>query len=893
MWEWCPPDEAARRVLAALFGRDPGGAGVVGGHRAVAAPASAFVRTFPLLAFQEAAVTRLRPVLARRGGAILADAVGLGKTYVSLALIEERLRAALGVVVVVPAATRPLWRGPLRRVERTAGAGSWRLVSHTQLSRGATVSSPGGGGLVVVDEAHRFRNPDTRRYGALARLVAGSDTGRGTGDRPDVLLVTATPVNNGLDDLYHLLRLFLPDPGLQDAGVPSLRAVFEAPGADPAGLRAIVRELVVRRSRGMVEERFGGPGVERVGTGVERRAAAAGGATPGPGSRFPDRAAPVIHRYHDPDLARCVRGIEAMDLAVYGGGAGPLIRLGLLKRLDSSRAAFVTSLRRLRELLRATADAAAAGRLLRPDDRLTGGDADPFQLILLGVLAGPAPPELDLETLAASTRRDLGVVEALLHSRLGCDIADPTEPKAAGLLNLLREIRDERVLVFTEYRDTAESLWRALTRYVRVGRIDGSGAWLGMSPAGRRRVVERFAPVANGRRPGPDRERVDVLVATDVLAEGLNLQDARHVVSYDLPWNPVRLLQRIGRVDRLGSPHDTVVPHLFVPADGLDRVLRLTHRLRTKLHGIALTVGESRADELLHGLAAGSPERVESALRVIENQEHTDPWEQLRTLWLRLEGSPDDPTPGASWYGEVAVEGAGANDGVGAVVLVGRKSDDYPRSELLELSRDGALGPLTTSGVRILRAALADAPDARTAAPDGSPASCGPTPTVRRELDAIRRRVRQHLQRQRVAGESPAPLGPIDPAARLARLVRSALARAGSGLDPESVSRAERILDTLKTPLSPLQERAAKRLLGAAPVYGEGGEDDPLTTLDAVDEALQLQRAAPQRPGKQDDRDRHAFPPQSSLRSRPRSSPRVDPDANALLGVLFAAPKTG
>lgn len=928
MWAWCPPDDAARRVLDALFGRDAGATGAAGGYgtaggglgaggREAAPPpgrsGDAFARTFPLPSFQEAAVTRLRPILARRGGAILADAVGLGKTYVSLALIEERLRTGHGAVVVVPAATRSLWRGPLRRVERRAGGGaSCRVVSHTKLSRGAAVRPLSGGGLVVVDEAHRFRNPDTRRYGALARLLAGGETCTDAGVRPDVLLVTATPVNNSLDDLYHLLRLFLADAGLRDVGVPSLRAVFEVPGPDPAGIRAAVREVVVRRSRRMVEERFGSPAVDGVGAGAERRAAAGGENSPGRGTRFPDRAAPVIHRYRDASLARCVEAIETLELAVYAGGAGPLVRLGLLKRLDSSRAAFVTSLRRLRELLRAAADAADAGRLLRPDDRLAAGDADPFQLILVGVLAGPAPPELDLEALAASTRRDLGVVDALLRGLSWSDLStaaglarppnrpptppqtrtgsasDPTEPKAAALLTLLRERPDERVLVFTEYRDTAESLWRALAAHVRVARIDGSGAWLGGSPAGRRRVVERFAPVANRRRPGPDRERVDVLVATDVLAEGLNLQDARHVVSYDLPWNPVRLLQRIGRVDRLGSRHDTVVPHLFVPADGLDRVLQLTRRLRTKLHGIALAVGGSQADELLQGLVAGSPARVESALRSVENREHTDPWEQLRTLWLRVGRPLSAPTPTASWYGEVVVEGSGADDDVAAVVLV-----DW-RSELLELSRDGALGPLTTAGVRVIRAALEDAAGARAARPGELPGSGGPAPTVHRELDAVRRRVRRHLQRQRTAGESPAPLGRSDPAARLARLVRTALAGAGSGLDPEIVSRAERILETLNTPLSPLQERAAKRLLRGASVYTEGEECDPVATLDAVDETLRLQGPVLQlRAGERDDRHRRGFPSRSPPRSSSRSSPHIDPDANAVLGVLFVAPKAG
>ena len=108
------------------------------------------------------------------------------------------------------------------------------------------------------------------------------------------------------------------------------------------------------------------------------------------------------------------------------------------------------------------------------------------------------------------------------------------DPKQAALIALLDRARDEKIVVFTEYRDTAEALWRALAARRRVGRVDGAGAWLGLRPSGRRLVVERFAPLANGSPPAPELERVDVLIATDVLAEGVNLQDARLVISYDL-----------------------------------------------------------------------------------------------------------------------------------------------------------------------------------------------------------------------------------------------------------------------------------------------------------------------------------------------------------------------
>lgn len=838
--EWRPPREVADRILRELFAAETGTADAYG-------PARSFGE---LTGFQAAAVRRLRRIIHRHGGAILADAVGLGKTYVALALIEERVRAGDDVVVAIPAALRGLWRPLLRRVARGAGSPEPRLVSHAQLSRGVSIRAPRGHRLVVVDEAHRFRNPNTRRYGALAGLVEPAAA---------CLFVTATPVNNAVDDLYHLVRLFLPDHGLRGAGVPSLRAAFEAP--DPAGVRTgvrtVVRELVVRRSRGMVEERFGTAEPGRV--------------------RFPERLPPCIHRYRSPGIVDQVAAIDALELAAYGPGAAPLVRLGLLKRLDSSPAALTVSVGRVREYLAAFREAAQAGRLLRPGDRRVGGDADPFQLLLLGVVAEAAPPELDLGALAATANRDLGRLDRLLHGvpsgrvdrptgeARGAGAARPTgeardtghpaapgglDPKVGSLVALLHSLAGERVLVFTEFRDTAEAVWRALLPRFRVARIDGAGAWLGPSPAGRRRVVERFAPAANGRRPPPERERVDVLVATDVLAEGLNLQDARHVVSYDLPWNPVRLLQRIGRVDRLGSPHGVVVPHLFVPADGLDAVLGLTRRLRTKLHGIASTLGEEQADALLEGLAAGRADRVGQAVAAMARDE-SDPMEGLRTLWAREAANRDAggaaggtaglgapaPTPAAGPVASGPVETgpmltgpvvAGLTtdpgSGIDAIALVALPDG---QRRLLEARRDGSVSGPTPATTRVLELALR------------TEDVCLAMHSRRSDAEEAIRRVHRYLHQERLGVRAPSPVGPRDPGPRLAGRIRAALAEAGAGVSPGTIRRAEAVLAALAVPPSPARERALAAVQAANGTDPESAGTNSLPgLLDQVEAAV-------------------------------------------------------
>jgi hypothetical protein len=200
---------------------------------------------------------------------------------------------------------------------------------------------------------------------------------------------------------------------------------------------------------------------------------------------------------------------------------------------------------------------------------------------------------------------------------------DAPDPKLECLSALLADPSDGKgkTIIFTESRATARYLLRHLGRRLRVAALWGEGGWLGATPVPRAEVLRVFAPVAQGAPPPPSALHADVLVATDLLSEGLNLQDAARVVHYDLPWSPARLAQRVGRIDRLGSPHAVVEAVTFLPPAPLAQALALEARLAAKARAAALggapeteTTGGSRETaaaldwaDRLQRLARGEP----------------------------------------------------------------------------------------------------------------------------------------------------------------------------------------------------------------------------------------------------------------------------------------------
>ncbi len=489
---------------------------------------------------QRSALDRIRRMLREHGGALLADDVGLGKTYVAAALAREYER----VLVVAPATLRGMWQEALRMVGARAS-----VVSYATLSRGG--GPRGRFDLLLLDEAHHARTPGTRRYARIAELADGAQ----------LLLISATPVHNARGDLAALLALFL--------GERALALEDDA-----------LATHVIRRERNDV-----------------------------PTERMPETAPPV--RLAVGDDEELLRAILALPPALplrgagtgrdgNGGGSGALVAWGLAREWASSNAALVAALRR--RLVRASALAAAleGGRL--PSHRELAawvcGDRA-VQLALPGLfdepLVGDGVHSADgakpsgIDELRSVVAAHEAAVRALL-SRAGA--SSWTDARRA---QLLREIRarhpGEKIAAFTQFADTARALYRELRRDSGVAVLTAGGASVAGGTLSRQEAIGRFAPRASGVRAPRSIERIDLLIATDLLSEGVNLHDASVVVHLDLPWTPARMEQRVGRSRRMGALHARTAVYGFEPPASSEMLLGVERRLRAKLGAVGRLLG--------------------------------------------------------------------------------------------------------------------------------------------------------------------------------------------------------------------------------------------------------------------------------------------------------------
>lgn len=580
------PETVYLRALLELYGEE------------AEVEAAGEIASVRLASFQRDGYERARRIVARHGGVVYADGVGTGKTEIGLAFIEEiALRQGRYALVICPAQLRGNWEERIERARLPARVLSFQeIATDEQLAAGGRRhlhNNKDAYRLIVIDEAHALRNEDTSWYRAMERLLGG--------ERKDVVMLTATPINNGLWDLYNLVMLFAHhDRAFSSIGIPSARELFVRAGAnerdpeslDPDLLFPIADAVSVRRDRLFIQERYKGETFAD-GTPV----------------RFPVPRARTLRYDLDeahPGLFEAIVGhIGALEMARYlpssyldppqedraEGQLGGLLQSQLLKRFESCWRACFATVERMIVAHDAFLAAWDGGRgsvpsraALREAARVEAGEAGIAAWVEEALVedadSRPASDfRPDYGDAVARDRERLVAIRRLLAA-----LSPETDPKLRLLRGLLEQVPPQKVAVFATYGETIQYLDENLPGRVggreRVTVIGGES-----SPDDRSANLGRFSP-ETVVRPGyvPPGGEVDLLLSTDVLSEGQNLQQAQAVVSYDMPWNPQRVVQRNGRVIRLLSPHDEVFLTTMLPEPGeLEDLLRLETRVRAKI----------------------------------------------------------------------------------------------------------------------------------------------------------------------------------------------------------------------------------------------------------------------------------------------------------------------
>lgn len=633
-------------------------------------------KIYPILArYQQEGYQALIKKANRYEGSFLCDGVGLGKTFIGLMVIERLIHDRKNVALFVPKAARnEVWEAKLRRYmpDVFKGYSSLKIFNHTDLMRESMQEEleqvRQQADAIIIDEAHHFRNTGIKgapgepgsRYWRFFEITEGKQ----------LFMLTATPINNKMLDLQHMIELFSRQEATYFADAPlgihslpghirKLEKALEkasygrelspdeqtetnlAEAEEVLAKDALFKELVIQRSRKYVKQSMELEGGDH-------------------NVLFPEPRKPTVQDYSIKQtygklltmLAEAFHKDNPLfslpiyyPYAFYTGDdesvvlklekgrrhqVVSLIRTLFLKRFESSVEAFRAScwnlLRKLLAWLEVHAETDGEKTLVdrwkrqhkkliglvEQKELFEGEDAEEHEDLIspemLEAVKKLDRNEFDISQIIAETLLDLDQIVDFLEE---LEKFKPSQDKKLrALVKLLKNdpvLSKHKVLIFTEFMDTA----RYLEQQLQEEGIEGVAEVDSNYKGNRGDIIRRFAPYYNEssseelKKEG--KEEIRVLISTDVLSEGLNLQDGTRLINYDLHWNPVRLMQRIGRVDRRMDPEiearivkdhpdqksirGTVAYWNFLPPDELDELLKLYNKVSHKTLRISKTLG--------------------------------------------------------------------------------------------------------------------------------------------------------------------------------------------------------------------------------------------------------------------------------------------------------------
>ena len=639
--------------------------------------------------YQKDGYNSLVEIADHYSGAFLCDGVGLGKTFVGLMLIERFVKKERkNVVLMVPASARvSVWETTIKKYipEILEGFYPFKIINHTDLllekNENLMNQIAEQAEIVVIDEAHHFRNRSSNRYRKLFEMMAA-------GRKKQMFMLTATPINNSFLDLQHLIELFThrQDDYFAAAplGIHSLAGHFKKMETRLSAMTGtsvsdsvdvsddifrgdqLVNQLVVQRSRAYVKKSLSNEEGAKVLFSIRQAPIVAnyslrksyGGLIDHfvksfyrkdkeTGRSLPILALAVYSPYEDEyfigDKTKIDEMVSGRQQQVVN-----LIRQLLLKRFESSIEAFAeTCIRIYARLRKFMVDYQEYGNKRQIERFMTKQEdvsryVDQFIEDNMGsnredleddlpdyvwdVEENLVVSDFDIRAMLDDTILDMEVLAEFIQDIMG--FKPENDDKIRELKRILKEdprVAGKKVIVFSEFRATAKYIYRELLRdgFSHLTEIDGQ------SRGNRHDLIQRFAPYYNDKSSSEVEDEINILIATDVLAEGLNLQDASCLINYELHWNPVRLMQRIGRVDRrrnaeiedrllhdhpeLSEDRENAYYWNFLPPTELEQLLSLYRTVSKKTLRISKTFG-------IEGRKLLTPEDDYEALKEFNSQ---------------------------------------------------------------------------------------------------------------------------------------------------------------------------------------------------------------------------------------------------------------------------------
>ena len=644
-----------------------------------------------LYSFQRDSALAIINKLEQYNGCILADSVGLGKTFTALAVIKYYENRNRNVLVLCPKKLNDNWRTFRENYKNNPIATDrlrYDILYHTDLSRERGMSGSidlekivwENYDLVVIDESHNFRNgglvygDDERdnRYNILMKKIIRA------GVKTKMLMLSATPVNNRFADLRNQLALaYEGNPALINTKLNTAKPIDDifrnaqnvftrwsklesSQRTTSALLKSldfdffeVLDSVTIARSRKHIEKYYN---IEEIG-------------------RFPERLKPISLRPELTDLSNAINYNEIylmlmnLNLAVYiptdyllfsavdkykdadvnlsqsgrEHGIRRLMSINLLKRLESSVYAFRLTLDRIKKLIdrtindidtfdRNSLSVIEAGEL--SDDGEFDDDDLNTEYFTTGQKIKINIADMDYISWRQELQKDAETLELL--TAMVKDITPKYDTKLQTLLKLISDkienpinTDNKKILIFSAFADTTEYLYREISVYVKnkfsldtamiTGSVDGKTT-IQKFRGTLNNVLTCFSPISKEKHllMPDEKSEINLLIGTDCISEGQNLQDCDYCINYDIHWNPVRIIQRFGRIDRIGSKNSVIQLVNFWPNVTLDEYINLKSRVETKMRISVMTA--TGDDDLINAEEKGDLEYRKAQLERLQNE---------------------------------------------------------------------------------------------------------------------------------------------------------------------------------------------------------------------------------------------------------------------------------